>query len=1683
MAEYCTIIRLPAQLTYVGLKRTLDEHYRNSHSIQCRGCQFDWQDVRWADLPELVTILSWSARLAELGKAVRWVFLDIRTPLPECAQLRFETEVALGREVFRRTLAKLDHLKEQAFKGKLFPGTRISSVRVQVDLLNHERPGHRSLFDAWISAELAPLECMDVLGYMARYKVFSRARECGITLEPEPENLARSLLSSSQDSPSLALRSIGTTAEANAIEENLEDEKVLFQILGDYMNLDVIRQGAFAQILVRELGRNAAEHSGGSAWICTRLVTSDHTKGKGTAHDPVLEPFRRTSEGFLEIIVSDSGVGLTHGLADVLATDERASVKSRYNTDGQRTMPLVTLIDYSFDRLSSTKRDIGQMIRLADDPAAVGAAVASGLYWIWNVVRSHRGVLSVRTGNCCSWYNFLDTPEASQWDEINRLPASDSIAGAYPGTLMRICLPLRTQKSLTSTNPPTSVNKYMPSHVATQGDGTVSAAQQDDDVNPSSIQSVWIGDVARKFRPAITARHFNQSSVDQNPLFPELIDGEMPILEQLKKEHLPLEDGDTLLLDLCGVRHFWAMRSVNVLVRFFLEMNYTATTGRSTVILFNVPAGSRDLFESAINDAESSCSHLMNFRRVALMLFDDDSLRFICGWRDAEEAFEELAWSEELDVNTMVHKHLATTDASRLTDLISDNAHMFRWQPRGMVRLRPWLIELRSVTWNRNVEWLEKLVDTPVSQGGVHQFREGTYYRLSSTGLLVKDFYHFAPLLANYEAKARIAWLLEQLAESVGRASQNQLTWIISVTRSTMSIMEQFEEDNPNWARSTNVQFVSASTTDELRDVGLERDIQGPAILITDVISTGQLCEQVANALPSAQWVGTIALLDTRDGLAEEDVQLLTTAFGTTIHSFGHLATGRVYALTKRTVEKLLPGDVGDDEDIVGIDRVHVCPQRRLSDHPGADSSIWRLLQHCPTALKVGHYDTGQYHHYTFYVSIKKLLSARYPGTHRTLLQEMVEQSLADFVKIGAHPDKTVILYPPSSSSDAVHIAKAIQTATGALYTHVLYRDVFGEQWRFSTLVDHGLDLSDRTVFVVDDGTNTGDTLVSLLSAASIGKPRSIRGYVALSRMPLYKSEFLRNTRSLGDTCSDVRTRLFTGLGIPVYTRRTCPVCRFQRRLEDVAHHRPLFTHFCQRLIERLSTRNFEQGADSYQFLYVCGSPMQTARLREALEYVGHSAAAEEDIRTAIGDLLAETDECQRILDLAFIVCLEPELLELSVFAPSLDDILSATCDAIERCSATALSSLAVLAFHLIAQLHGQQKDEVTDEFDDFWAAVFANTQLDGDIAGTILSLCLALTLAPEHGEQHVRVSVAKGLASSLPRCTQAYASAWPFSRIYAYETLRAFSANTYPETVTNESDPSDVYDLAVSLSRIFAGHAGNNHVGFIIEGMIKIVSLPPTDYREQIAGRLEQLIRDFDRLHTLQGTLLSLEADQIGQDYSFETTWGNQDIHSAMAKFCNCLVRLYESLATVSVDGARVSLNFLQDLGNLWAVLSPKVDQAFDDLFPTVSNLCTRMWEKFDSISGLSLSCAKGLDFRPDIKKTVGFVPTALLHRFLTVAIQNLGHRAFPEWSEETPIAGASAALTISHVHPDGGKPSVQVTIRDNGPRYRTSAPPQGSGCALKDTKTLVQVFGGSMSFHATSTYTDVSLTVRRKE
>lgn len=1664
---------MPRKLTYVTMCQLLSEYYRATLQDVNSMCQFDWRDTVWADLPELVSILNWSSKLVSLTKEVAWELPHPLRPPPEQDGIQDRARASLGRIRYNWLSESLQDVRQKLSKGQLYPHARRNRLSEIREELRKKGEDGKSGVEEWLALEATKGEYADFLAYLQRYDTFRRAKEAGITINPDPRSLPKSALSRSPETACLELRNIRSSMEIDTLVDGLDDANELARILGSYADMDIASRGAFANIIVTELGLNVVEHSdAGAGWICTRLVT-DRNVSSQCEGDPAVKSFAEDQSGFLEVIICDNGKGLTHDMERILRNDERETVREKYLLDSERLVEEYQLIDYAFDRLVSSKRDISHLVNFAQKSIIARGTVASGLYWIWNVVRAHSGIISIRTGNVCGWYDFTNTIHTIvSWHEGTTKLHIHTADIPFCGTMIRVCLPLGAMSA--------GVNERirMDFPRKTQTFPVYSSRESN-----NRIHVEWCGDFAKSVSLSQTGSEFDETSVIGLTRSHQL-----HLLEELQRLHTPISDGDSLVLDLCGIPHKWAMESANPLCHFFMEMNYTSPIGRSAVVLWNVPSSKAELFETALRDAYYVHPHLQDFRRIAFMIWDTGRVKLLCGWPEAEQMLETLAFQGDLDLSEMGTSSLSDDDSLRFRALISENSHLFAWAGENRVQLRIWPSQIAAEVWVQCQLWFEGILEQTVDNEGVCVLPLSGYFRLPSSGHLVNKFYQFEMVLSDSRARSRIVWMLTELLLALERKC-GSIEWIVAVTRPVMSlavdVIRRLESiGSPNIPKP-----LAMSSIEELEECA-DESMRGTAVLLTDVISTGTLCQRADRALHNIEWSGVVALLDTRDrkGDAYRRSEPLNLYPDISIQAGWMTDLGPVFALASRSVEKHLPREVGEGESIWPIDGVNVCPKQfpdllktRLFD-------IWGFLANSPDTLKIGHYHGGSNHHYIYYINALSLFSAR-ESSHGHSFSELIANDIVEyFDNEECDPERTVIMHPPRASSYAEELAKEVQERTGALYRVVLYRDTFADQWRFSPFVDRGLSIGEHTAILIDDGSNTGETLIGMLDAAAYAHASQILAYVGVTRMPLHKVDMLRRINGLRDVTGDVTVRFAAGMGIPVHSSRSCPVCRLGHGFSEVSNYSRIFAHDAGQMKAEIGARPTGRSIDGVESfsLWICAEPLNAARIREEIELVDYPMQTypnlQKILRIANSGQLDMTDPLSAMLDFAFVISAEPDLAAAPVLAPFVDDLLCVTYDAIKSCPGEQLMTYVGLSFQLLYELRKRTASTVwLQRVAGFWQALLQREEISIGILLRILAYLLARTMPEPSSESGPYITVCEAIAEEMvnqftaPNITTNVPETsliWPSGRLMASEMLsvlqsakgsRAFRGGRMYEY-------TGLHELAVEAAGKFSRHR-KLHIGKQIDDLRDSYRQMGTETQKAAAN---ELLCAFYDLHKLQEHLWVSELrhqKMVGQSPGARVYWAHPEFEAALSDFGASLLRLAESIESDTGAWSQIAL-----LSQAWETLHPWLDPIFDEIFPDVFEVVTGRWGEWAEITQLPMKIAAPISrTKPgiDLVEIRAFISRTLLFRFVTIAMENLRTAAFRGWNLEQLEFDAKARVEIITSNGGTSPSSVCIRICDNGmlnrklgsseePHLNTSS---GSGLGLKEIREMAEFFGATLN------------------
>jgi hypothetical protein len=1110
-----------------------------------------------------------------------------------------------------------------------------------------------------------------------------------------------------------------------------------------------------------------------------------------------------------------------------------------------------------------------------------------------------------------------------------------------------------------------------------------------------------------------------------------------------------------------------------------LEMNFTSTMGRSTVVLWNVPISAREMFENGIRLAGEPYAHLDGIRRGALMIFDDGQMRLFCGWEDIERRLEVLKSQSELDLDELGEDALAPHERQKLVKFIAENNHLFETFDRHRVRLRAWPNDLRAEGWRQGIGWLNEVINREAQKGGIHRRPKRKYFRLPSTGFLVKDFYQFRGLLSNHENCAKISWLVAQVINALSKGSlqTNRSITVITVSRSTMPLINHLED---NYFK-TSVQLfrsVAKGSVDELEAIGEE--VEGPAILITDVISSGNLGARIARTLSKVEWLGIIALLDTRPEDSASNIPSdMTLDYGINVLKAESIESIPVLALAWRKVVKL-PPTTHDAESSEAIDEINVSPVEPFESLPDTDQNFWDYVKHKPEALLVGHY-YGAYHHYIYKVDVGKLLKAANPDRDgETLETFLVDAAIHDLNELRYDPDKTVIIHPPRESSHAETVAKLVQEMTGALYRHVLYKDKFAGHWRFSPFVRHGVPLENNTLVLIDDGTNTGETLMGLLDVAAAGHPANVLAYVGITRMMPHKNSFFHNVKGIENVKGSVLVRFALGLSIPVYEPKNCPVCKLHTELIRTQEYCPLLSRYAKQLRDAsLGESNDALDVRRMAFyLWRFHSELSVTKLREALETRDYYAPSYEHVNRILQDVTetASDEASQSLLDLAFVVCVEPEIAGATLLVHYLVKLIDSAQREIKTKDEDYLLTYVGFIFQLTVQLRQRfslekQKGEDTSP----WESLFDRHRVSIQSLSQILTFVVSEGLTGLGDDESTRTTLSLEWLQRLGEIIRkpTYADAGPAKAVASIHLREAIPSLRGAKFSSNRGfmaeDARALYNLADETAHEFWWHSSNTMKGYI-DSVIDELAEVRQPVNAMLWGSISPMFQALGNLCELQQELREIESlsrRTLGEHPGGDLFWSAGPLTDALIEFIQKFVQIGE---TIENRGSQMSKRVLVEesiiIRKKWKELYDLLNPAFGSIFPEVYTVAYSTWGQFEAISELprSVGTLAVKVVSPLSDDARGFIPQILLRRFLTIAIQNLRTAAFSGWtSTQVESEGEAYVEIISDVIE--GSEAICIRVIDNGRLHPSKPDTSGHRTGLSDIEHMARFYNAQLT------------------
>jgi hypothetical protein len=1545
----------------------------------------DWSQIQYVDLDFCAGILARCSSLVRSGKDVQWRFRETGQRKEWVEESKsYLTSVDNGH--IRRTLNKIEALWDRSIDQPLSP----DHWRKALANMTHEFEGNapvgvKTYLTKWIESQRRCFRYATAIGLLHRFAFFKAAVTADISILPEPPR-PLVLYRESDFGPCLRFSSIRTENQLDNVYKSFADPVKLTEILGQHSNLGPNQSAALSKILVRELGRNIGDHTPNArGWITTHLQ-------------------HRGERALLLLLIVDDGVGLINSLCLALDRDSRrnsvAGIPNRIATASD----FEEIAGYAFDRFSSSKRTTDEILDEIEGVESHGS-FSTGLYWVWTAARAYQGAITLRNGKYLLHCDFSTTATG------RHRPAEQEFS--LPGTMITVELPLRMRDEHT---PPTSIEIDRQSReTASELTGVeviwppILESNNGSDSNSDSAVSAQASDIWRKnLREAVLKA---QENVGANGL---------------------------IIADFTGYDLFWEHVPAETVASLLLEMNYRSKQLTSAFVLWNFPVLHKDGFRELVDRMTDSQPELKPLRPMSVAFYSDKTADAFNASANSADALAILTHQGFVDLTTL--EDTSRGDLFAMARKMPEHFHISGGELFYTFNQQ----RIRDLVWEQVVTWLEKMVETPVEEGGALRSYPDTLFRLPSSGQLVPEFVQMSYLSSNYFFRSRIGWIISEMVRALGKRGGRVITAVATVTRSSDLLLEAMLS---NWG-GTTPELIRGDTVEELFTKVRKGNPPDSVVFVTDVISSGRLCQEVRTLFSEDQWLGTVGIVDCREpGEITEETVLDLGADSSVGLRFAE-DSGWTCSALERPIERFGP-DCAQLNRILRVDRVSVSPFEPASEpYDTAFWSLWDFEAAGGDLLTFDHSQNPVGHHFVFRVDPRVLHKAINKQTSLTYL-ELVSERLADILS-DVPPDEIVIVHPPCTRSDGIEIAKSLQRKIGAKLATEVSVDPLSRQREFGSRSNLNVVARDKVIVIVDDGVNSGDTLLSLLGAAIVGSPRRIVVFGGINRMATDRTRVFSSITKLGQFPVEVTIVFGVKFEVPVFRESTCPYCRVKREI-DIVRNQTIF---------------LRQVSGDSVFGKLQRLP-EIGRARELFSLAVNDYSAEQELIVFFGQAL---DDLELAADLALVFFLEPELVTEPAFVNFRGEMEKTIESGI-----VVTKPLQAIRFMLLRFLFSVIE----------WR-MLPQTKL----RPSIREACRAFLDREDTDWLHCAEFLLIAHSASANRSQyEGSADQSELVRTWVSELWAVACEKFGP-------DEFALFNACCEEALLFSQKNGESD-RFTV----------PTTQRDQLTEAVKRVQSAFPH-HHLSGTLSKLENIIACAEQGIDCTNACRVLQANLADV-HCVIHQLSRIEKEILAEERIDCGFEPfDRRRLSESLSLVVEElerlrrgeipaeetdlykvALEEHYKVISEEVERILE--------NSSCDARTTFRAAVetqKTIVGFLgkskmtssdpspdssvlaPTALVRRFVRATMENLISAAYPDVSpaklREHAIVEFQCDSTDEH---------VLLSVQDDGPKFKCN-PRHGQQKALKEVDAIARRFGGKVIGPSTSgNTTTVSLELRK--
>ena len=500
-------------------------------------------------------------------------------------------------------------------------------------------------------------------------------------------------------------------------------------------------------------------------------------------------------------------------------------------------------------------------------------------------------------------------------------------------------------------------------------------------------------------------------------------------------------------------------------------------------------------------------------RRVCPMLLPSGKVLWL-GASETETLFLRTLWgAEEIDIED------SGFDLAQIMNLLRANRHLVSCKKERYggekISLRVGLYECTS--------YLPKIIDRYITnqiretKGVLHE--SGSYHL--PHGEYSNVYIHFKPLLSQTNIARQMArYMLIKLSLTDG---PKEIDIVVGGTHSAKRLIAAVADE-------LNAEpLIIDRYTEQIEDPDITNVIRGKrALIVSDVISTGSFVDSIKRkfSLSGCKVEAICCICDIRvSPVIDREVPVISL-HEYPIDKFDIPSKPPVYEINPIS---LVPMLYSKEEGRMVVPSL-IGPERFIN-----------LLKESEAFIP-GHIVLGPTH-YTYFVDTKVLLD-RYAAELFKFITEDLEKEIES--RDLNLDDICLLLTAEDSNAE-----RALPTLVKSKLPNVLWAQLDRIRltkegtWQLDNLDEASVKLENvkqRVFLVLDDGSNTGGTIMQMIKAAAELAPRTILGYCIVNRLHPIRASFLSELKGVGN-CRDVSLKFIANFPIATFIRSNCPIC------------------------------------------------------------------------------------------------------------------------------------------------------------------------------------------------------------------------------------------------------------------------------------------------------------------------------------------------------------------------------------------------------------------------------------------------------------------------------------------------------------------------------------------------------------